>query len=303
MKTIFGILAWFALVTWNTHAGAEGGYRPSGSAAVETTWIFAPHPNLNPQDLFNAYTPLVRYLEHKIPGARFTIESSRDYADYEAKIAARRFHFGLPNPYQTVLGFAHGYRVIAKMTPDEDFRGLMLVRRDSKLRTPADLAGKTLCFISPSAVAATMLPLMYLHEHGVNVKENTLKYVGSPFSALAHAHSGEVPACGVSSRQWRAWSRENPAKSAEMTALFTTRHLPSNSIVARDDVPPALARQVAEALAGMDRDGELDQSQFKFDQNHYELATNATYQPFIDFLARYDGAIGLPPQMKLNPRP
>lgn len=292
------LAVWLTLISCSGSAFGEGGYQPSGNANTETTYIFAPHPYLNPQDLFSAYEPVMRYLEAKIPGAHFRVETSKDYADYEAKIAAGNFHFGLPNPYQTVFSLDHGYRVIAKMTPDENFRGLMVVRKDKKISKPRNLAGKTLCFPSPTAVAATMLPLLYLQEHGLNVKQASIKYVGSPFSAILSVYSGDAAACGSSIRHWRNWSTENPDKASELNALWLTDALPHNGIIARADVPAELAQQVATVLAGMDKDKELDQSQFRLEQAHFELASNKTYQPMAAFLKRYDKSIGLPPQMK-----
>lgn len=294
--------AWLMLIACSNATGADGGYRPSGTPTAGMTYIFAPHPYLNPQDLYSAYEPVVRYLERKIPGVRFSVETSRDYADYEAKIAARNFHFGLPNPYQTVFSLEHGYRVIAKMTPDENFRGMMVVRKDKKLSNPRDLSGKTLCFSSPTAVAATMLPLLHLHELGLKVKDNPIKYVGSPISAIMNAYTGDALACGTTVRFWRNWSRDNPDKAGEMETLWMTDALPHNGVIARNDVPAELAKQVATVLAGMDKDKELDQRQFKFEQAHFEPASNDTYLPMSLFLRRYDEAIGLPPQMKPRSR-
>ncbi len=294
--------AWLVFITLGNVSIAEG-YQPSGTAAAETTYIFAPHPYLNPQDLFSAYDPIVRYLERKIPGTKFSVESSKDYADYENKIAARRFHFGLPNPYQTVFSLEHGYRVIAKMKPDEDFRGMMVVRKANKPNSPADLAGKTLCFPSPTAVAATMLPMLYLHDHGLNLKQGVqIKHVGSQISSIMNAYTGDAAACGTTVRYWRTWSRDNPDKAKELETLWLTNSLPHNGVIARDDVPPKLAQQVATALIGMEKDMELDQSQFKIDQAHFEPGSNDTYQPMAAFLKRYDESIGLPPQMKNRPR-
>ena len=289
-------LAWFLLFCGS--ALAESGYKPSGVAARDDTLVFGIHPYTNPQDLFEAYTPIVRYLERKIPGAKFQVEASKDYADFEAKLAARRFHFAMPNPYETLLSLEHGYRVIAKMTPDEDFRGLIVARADQNLHTPRDLNGKTLCFPSPTAVAGTMLPLLFLHEQGVETKQ--IRYVGSQFSSILNAFAGDAAACGSTVRFWRVWSRDNPDKAKEMAVLWKTEALPHNGIVARDDVSPQLAQQVAAALAGMDKDRELDQKQFKADQAHFELAGNAAYKPMLDFLKRYEQAIGLPAQMKFK---
>lgn len=281
-------------------ARADSTYRPDGAPAKESVFIFGPHPYSNPQDVFDDYEPIMRYLEHKLPGTHFRVETSKDYADYEAKLAAQRFHFSLSNPYQTVFSLEHGYRVIAKMTPDDDFRGLIVARIDKNLQSARDLTGKTLCFPSATAVAATMLPLLYLQEvQGVAVKQDIqIRYVGSQFSSLLTAYTGDATACGTTVRFWRTWSKENPDKAKQMRVLWKTEPLPHNAIVARSDIDSKLAQQVASVLAGMDKDKELDQRQFKVGQQHFELAGNATYKPMQDFLRHYDQAIGLPPSMK-----
>jgi phosphonate transport system substrate-binding protein len=275
------------------------GYKPGGSARTEDALIFGIHPYSNPKDLFEAYEPVARYLERKIPGIRVEIEASRDYADYEAKLAAGRFHLALPNPYETLLSLKHGYGVIAKMTPDDDFRGLIIVRKDRRIKALPQLAGGTVSFPSPTAVAGTMLPLWMLHGQGlVSGKTFNAKFVGSQFSSILNAYAGDVDACGSTVRFWRVWSRDNPDKAAEMEVLARTESLPHNAVVARHDVDKALTARIAKVLAGMDSDPALDQSQFKQDQAHFELAGDASYQPMREFLVRYDQAIGLPGTMK-----
>ena len=275
------------------------GYRPSGSVAAETTYVFGIHPYTNPQGLLEDYDPIVRYLESKIPGAHFQIEASKDYADYEAKLAARRFHFSLPNPYQTVLSLEHGYRVIAKMTPDENFRGLIVVRSDSTIKHPRDLNGKTVCFPSASAVAGTMLPLLYLHQQGGDVKSLKIKYVGSQDSSILNAYAGDAVACGSTVRFFASWAKKEEEKAKQMKILWRTDSLPHNGVIARDDVDAVLARRVAQTLAAMDKDSALDQTLFKKDQQHFELATDETYRPMQNFLHDYDKAIGLPSTMRV----
>lgn len=303
MKGLQNLLFLVSVCIFSAHAPAQAdaSYKPTGIQENTSVYIFGIHPQLNPQELYDAYSPVMRYLERKIPGTRFEVETSKDYPSYEKKLAERRFHFSLPNPYQTLLSLKHGYHVIAKNTPDDDFRGVLVTRLDQKLETPAGLKGKTLCFPSATAVAATMLPMLYLHEHGLNTRQEVkIQYVGSQYSSILNAYTGDAAACGTSTRFWRVWSRDNPGKAKEMKLLFTTNSLPHNGIVARDDIPPKLAQQVAQALAGMDRDPAVDQRQFKIDQAHFELADDATYKPMADFLKRYDQLIGLPASMKGN---
>jgi phosphonate transport system substrate-binding protein len=295
--------AFLCLAALAQPAHAEG-YKPGGTVKTEESLIFGIHPYSNPKDLFEAYEPIARYLEAKIPGIHVEIEASKDYADFEAKLAAGKFHLALPNPYETLLSLQSGYGVIAKMTPDDDFRGLIVVRKDRKIEALRQLAGRTIAFPSPTAVAGTMLPLWMLRGQGLEAdKTFKVKYVGSQFSSLLNAYSGDVDACGSTVRFWRVWSRDNPDKAKEMEVVARTESLPHNGVVVRKDVDKALAARIAKILAGMDTDPALDQSQFKQDQAHFELATNAAYKPMQEFLNRYDEAIGLPSSFKKPSKP
>jgi phosphonate transport system substrate-binding protein len=125
-----------------------------------------------------------------------------------------------------------------------------------------------------------------------------INYVGSQFSSLLNAYTGDATACGTSVRFWRTWSRDNPDKAAQMQVIFKTSSLPHNAIIGRSDISPKLAQQVASVLAGLDKDKDIDQKQFKIDQQHFEFANDASYKPMQDFLRRYDQMIGLPSAMK-----
>lgn len=298
MNIFLRLAACLILVSLAGLPAAAFAYKPTGAASVQTVYVFGIHPYTNPQDLFSDYAPIMRWLEKKIPGTRFEVEASRSYGDYEAKLAARQFHFSLPNPAQTVMGMEHGYRVIAKMVPDDDFRGIIIARADKLPASPQDLNGKALCFPSATALAGTMLPLLYLHDQGVEVKSLQLRHVGSQYSAIVNVLSGDFAACGSTVRFWRSWSRDNPEKAVKIKVLWRTPALPHNAVMVRDDVPEVLASRVAAVLSDMDKDKELDQRQFLIDQQHFEPATNASYRPVEEFLRRYQEAIGLPANMR-----
>jgi hypothetical protein len=216
-----------------------------------------------------------------------------------ASIQSLGTYRGWGNPAQAVASFEHGYRVIAKMTPDDDFRGLFIARSAEAPTSPKALAGQSICFTSATALAGTLQPLMWLHDQGVDVKTLKIRYVGSQFSSILNAWSGEFAACGSTSRFFRTWLRNNPDKAKDIKELWRTPPLPHNAVVVRDDIPAEIAVKVAKALADLDKDTAVDQSQFRIDQQHFELANNSAYKPVIDFLRRYDAAIGLPAQIKL----
>ncbi len=93
--------------------------QPDGQKPVG--FHFAVHPLYNPQHLVELYGPLADYLNTNLGGARFTIEASRDYAEFERKYRAREDEFILPNPWQCLQAMKAGYEVIAMTGLPDDF--------------------------------------------------------------------------------------------------------------------------------------------------------------------------------------
>ena len=158
------ILASLALMSCDQKQNIE--YQPTYDSmpAVfgEYTMVIGVHPLHNPKRLHEIFGPIANYLSQNIDNVNFKIEASRNYASYDKKLYGRQFDFSLPNPFQTVNSLKHGYRVFAKMSDDENFRGIFLVRKDSKINNVKDLKGHAVSFPAPTALAATMMPQYYL---------------------------------------------------------------------------------------------------------------------------------------------
>ena len=93
------------------------------------------------------------YLSKNIEGVSFKLEASRNYASFDKKLYARKFHFALPNPFQTINAIGKGYKVFGKMGDDHNFRGIILVRKDSGIKKVLDLkSGSLVHLIRPGIV-------------------------------------------------------------------------------------------------------------------------------------------------------
>lgn len=137
----------FACVQDKGAGQTEPQYTAQSSPAKE--YVFAIHPLHNPARLFEIYGPLVDYLNRNISDTRFRLEASRNYAEFDKMLYARKFDFALPNPYQTLNSLGHGYHVIAKMGDDEKFTGIILIRRDSGVENVTDLKCKRVSIQPP----------------------------------------------------------------------------------------------------------------------------------------------------------
>lgn len=262
---------------------------PNGITKV---FIFAVHPLYNPQRLQETYGPLIDYLNRNLDDAKLELEASRSYEVFDQKLYNRHFHFALPNPYETINSFKYGYRVFGKMAGDDQFRGIILVRKDSGINDVADLKGKTISFPAPSALAATMMPLYYLYTHGLDVNRDIHRlYVGSQESSIMSVYMGQSAAGATWPPPWQAFASRNPQVAAGLVVKWETPPLVNNALVARNDVPQKVIDQVGSLLFSMHTHEEGRKLLAVLPLSHFEKATNETYEPVHEFLKKYQAVI------------
>jgi len=271
------------------------GYKPTTVAVQKYELIVGIHPYLNTQKTFLAYEPIIRYLEKNIPSTRFTLETSLDYADYERKLYAGHFDFALPNPLQTLQASRHGYRIVAKMKPDSVFRGVIVARKENHIRSVDQLREKAISFPAKTALAATLMPKLFLYERGLNVDKDAYpRYVGSQYSSIMNAYTKDTVAAATWPSPWKTWQNENPQKAKEMEVIWETPPLINNGFVVRSDLDQNLSAKVVTLLCALDTFPEgkklLEDAGF----NGFERASEKTYLPVEKFLKQYDNALGLP---------
>jgi len=249
----------------------------------------AVHPLHNPRKLLAAYQPLVDLLNRRLPEVHVELEASRDYAAFERKFRQRGPELLLPNPWQALQALNEGYQVVAMAGEAADFRGLFIVRRDSPLRTPADLRGRAVAYPAPTAVAACLLPQWFLHEAGLDVvREVGHRYVGSQTSAILAALRGEVAAAATWPPPWRAFQRDHPQEAAQLRVVWETPPLVNNAVMVRSDVDPALRRRLTEVLLTLHEHAEGRAALAQMQTSRIVAADDASYDPMRLFLVQFE---------------
>lgn len=254
-----------------------------------TQYVIGVHPLHNPQRLHEIFGPVADLLTKKIVGAEFKIEASRNYAAFDEKLYSGKFEFALPNPYQTVLSLKHKYRVFGKMGNDDNFKGIILVRKDSGINKVTDLKGKAVCFPAPTALAATMMPQYYLHDNGLDVNRDIkINYVGSQESSIMNVFLGNVAAGATWPPPWQALLKERPQLSDELEVKWETDPLPNNGLVVRMDVPQDIVDQVSVILFNLHKNETGRTILGRMELTQFESASDETYRPVNDFLKKFN---------------
>ena len=292
MKFIYGIFCFFILSIQGCSQQTDTVQLPETVKAENNglpEYHFAVHPLHNPTRLFEVFHPLIEYLNNNIPEATFEVEASRNYASFDDKLKNRSVPFALPNPYQTLIAMEHGYNVIAKMGDDENFKGIILVRKDSGITKPSDLKGKTVSYPAPTALAATILPQYYLQTHGLDINQDIEnKYVGSQESSIMNVFSGTVAAGATWPPPWNALSAENPELKKQLKVIWQTQSLPNNSVVVRDDIPKKIAIKVQKLMADLHKHPEGQEILQRMYLSQFEKADNTTYQTVQNFIKNFE---------------
>lgn len=286
---------WKQLLDLSLFAGfnkqADEPYEPQFSAQskdAKIKYVIGIHPLHNPKRLFEVYGPIVDFLNANMPEADLTLEASRNYEEFDRKLYSGYFDFAMPNPYQTVNALKHGYRVFGKMANDEDFRGIILVRRDSGINTVADLKGKAVSYPAPTALAATLMPQYYLHTHGIDVNHDIEnRYVGSQESSILNVLRGHVAAGATWPVPWKTFNKENPELASQLEVKWQTESLQNNGWVVRKDLPTPLAEKFATLLFSLDQHEQGRAMLARIPVTRFEPANDDSYGPVQAFLATF----------------
>jgi len=272
---------------------AEPAYQPTysrhASQEPEAVYLLAVHPLHNPKRLFERYQPLVDHLNGRLKGVRIQLEASASYAAFEQKLKDRTVHLALPNPYQAIMAVDSGYHVFAKLGDDHEFRGLLLVRADSGISKPADLVGKAVSYPAPTALAATLLPQRWLHDHGVNVlRDLDNRYVGTQESSIMSVALGKTAAAATWPQPWRMFVKEHPQLAGQLEVKWQTMPLVNNALVFRDDMPADVVVELRQMLLELNDTSQGRDLLAHLELDRFEPATDHTYQKVRDFLQNFE---------------
>ena len=292
IKKVF-VIALIVIASLGCSPVEEDSYEPLYSDTPILTknkvYIFGVHPLHNPNRLFEVYQPMVDYINARLEGSELRLEASRNYASYDKKLFSGYFDFSLPNPYQTVTAVSKGYKIFGKMADDENFRGIILVRKDSGIEKVTDLKGKTVSYPAPTALAATMMPQWYMHEHGIDINHDIKNaYVGSQESSIMNVFLGKSAAASTWPPPWRAFIKQRPEIAEQVEVKWETSSLANNGLVAREDIPEELIETVSEIIFSLHKTPQGRAILERMELSKYEKAEDSTYDSVRLFLKQFE---------------
>ena len=283
------IVGFFCHASCNREPAGTGPVYRAKDSNDKTRYRFAVHPLHNPALLFQAYQPLMAYLEEHLPQARFILEASKNYAGFEAKFKDGRLAFLLPNPWQTLQAGTFNYEVIAMAGDPRDFKGIFIVRKDSPLKTPADLKCKTVSYPAPTALAACIMPQYFLFAHGLDISSDLQNsYVGSQESSIMNVFLKQSDAGATWPPPWRLFQENHPDKARELNVIWQTPYLMNNSVMALSTLPDDLKQAVQTLLITLHTHSEGLSILKSMETSRFYKADNSDYNVVQSYIESFE---------------
>ncbi|MCK9379882.1 MAG: phosphate/phosphite/phosphonate ABC transporter substrate-binding protein [Sulfuritalea sp.] len=216
----------------------------AGSIRAEQGYTFAVVPQFEQRKLYAIWKPIVDEVA-KRSGIRLKLVATLTVQEFERELAKGSFDFTYTNPYQILRESKHqGY--IPLLRDNVPLTGILVVARDSPVRSVAELNGKTLAVPSPNSLGASLLLRADLEQiHQVRMK---MLNVNTHSSVYLNVANGLADAGG--GVQKTLAEQDDNIRNA-LRIIYTTRNMPSHPVSAHPRVPKHVRGALRKALLDM----------------------------------------------------
>lgn len=214
----------------------------------QITLSFGVVPQQSATELAKIWTPFLNYLNKKT-GYSIHFKTAKDIATFEERIEAGEYDIAYFNPLHYVSYRSVGYMVFAK-EKDTKVTGIIVVHKDSPYQKIADIDKQEMAFPSPSAFAATILPLATLKKEGITVIPKYVASHDSVYRTIAKklylAGGGIIKTLG----------QTEPEIRKQLRILWTSPSYTPHPIAAHPRVPKKVVQNLKSVMLNMHKDPE-----------------------------------------------
>lgn len=211
--------------------------------AAETPLTLGIFPYVSRGELMEYHTPLKTYLEAKLQRPVDMI-TAPDFVEFMARTQKGDYDLVLTAPHLGRLAETRDGYVRVAMTGHQ-VKGVFLARRDSGIRTIADLKGKTIMMAQPISIVYQM-GVEKLRQNGLVAGKN-ITVIGS----RTHNNALYAPARGEADASVTGlvlWDRAEPDIRAALVEIGKTQGVPGFMLMANKRLPPELIKRIQSAV-------------------------------------------------------
>ena len=165
------------------------------------------------------------------------------------------------------------------------YHGYILVRKDSSIKSVADMRGKRMAYVEKATTAGYIFPLAWLRENGIEDIDGFFSesfFTGSHDAAIIAVLDGKADV-GAAKHSMYDWvKKDNPRIEKELTIIARSPSVPSNGLCVRKTLDAGLQEKLKQALLNLGQDPADEAVLAKFRALRFIETTTEDYRPVFD---------------------
>ncbi|MBB5215996.1 phosphate/phosphite/phosphonate ABC transporter substrate-binding protein [Parapusillimonas granuli] len=245
---------------------------PTDSAKLKTpsTIVFTYTPVEDPAVYAEIFSPFTKHLAQCMDRKVVFYQVQSNAAEIEA-MRSNRLHVGGfstgPTNFAVNLAGAVPFAVKGNADGFQGYNLILIVKKDSPYKKPADLKGKKVAHTSPSSNSGNMAPIALFPKEGlVPGKDYQFLYSGKHDQSVMGVNSGDYDAAAVASDVFHRMAERGQVKEDDFRVIYRSEKFPTSSFAYAYDLEPAFRdkmlkcfydyrfpKEMQEAFDGADR--------------------------------------------------
>jgi phosphonate transport system substrate-binding protein len=289
------------VLSWGcTRTEHDGSDTSTGAPAAHPELVIGLIPERNVFRQMERYEPLAAYLSART-GAKIRLKVLLRYGNIIDNFVSEGLDGAFFGSFSYALAHTKlGVRVVARPLDLEGrstYHGLIFVRKDSGIRSAADMRGKRFVFVDKATTAGYLLPLAYFQKQGIDYRRylGETYFAGTHESAIMDVLEGRADIGAAKNTVFERPIGADLRSTKDLKVLERSPDVPENALAFRKDLDPALVEKIRAALLSMHEDQEGQEVLAAFGVRRFIATTendySAVYQYARDIgldLATYD---------------
>ncbi len=209
-------------------------------------------PSGNTQEIIASGDTLAKMISDKT-GLVIKANVGTDFAAVREAMGAGKAHIGWLNTFNYVLAHEKYGIDVALVTVrfgSTSYKGQILVRADSGIKSLSDLKGKVMCWVDPNSTSGYIVPRIMLKANGIDPDKDFSKTIeaGSHNNVVTQVYNGDCDAGATYADARSSVEKNLPDVKQKVVVLATTTDIPNDNVSFTKDFPPELRTKIVNAL-------------------------------------------------------
>jgi len=247
------------------------------------------------------YEPLANYLSQKV-GRQIVMKILPRYGNIIKNFVSLQLDGAFFGSFTGAMAQAK-LGVIPLARPEgfdgvSTYHGLIIVRKDSGIKTANDMKNKTFAFVDKATTAGYLLPLEYFAEHGIRDYKKYLKetyFAGTHVDVIYDVLYKKADIGAAKNTIFEQLATNDGRIKNELLVLEKSPVVPENGLAVRKDLDKSIGDKLKETLLNMHTDPEGIKVLKGFGAQRFIETTHQDYEPVFKYarhinldLAKYD---------------